>query len=163
MTDHVTVFPPGWRLTDANDNPVSGGTVEFYSPGTSTPLTVYSDKDLTVPIGVTVTTDSSGYPSSGGNKCLVYTTTTALKLILKDANGVALVTHDQFQPVGVTTSGGSGSSVNHVLAKSIDFTVGSTQSGYVFNCDPTGATFQATLLSALTARSEEHTSELQSH
>lgn len=151
MTDHVTVFPPGWRLTDANDNPISGGTVEFYSPGTTTPLTVYSDKDLSTPIGTSVTTDSSGYPASGGNKCIVYTTTAALKLILKDDAGVQIATHDQWQPVGITGSGGSSSTVDHVLSKSTDFTVQSTQSGYVFNCDPTGASFQCTLLSAITA------------
>ena len=151
MTDHATVFPPGWRLTNTNGDPISGGTVEFYSPGTTTPLTVYSDKDLTTPIGTSLTTDSGGYPSSGGNKCIVYTTTAALKLILKDDAGVSLVTHDQWQAFSITTGAGSGSSLQHVLSKSADFTVQSTQSGYVFNCDPTGASFQATLLSAITA------------
>ena len=151
MTDHATVFPPGWRLTNTNGDPISGGTVEFYSPGTTTPLTVYSDKDLTTPIGTSLTTDSGGYPSSGGNKCIVYTSTDALKLILKDDAGVSLATHDQWQAFSVTTGAGSGSSLQHVLSKSADFTVASNQSGYVFNCDPTGASFQATLLSSITA------------
>ena len=40
MTTSVAVFPPGFRVTDANDNPVPGATIEFYSAATTTPSDV---------------------------------------------------------------------------------------------------------------------------
>lgn len=104
MTTSVAVFPPGFRVTDANDNPVSGATIEFYSAATTTPKTVYSDSDLTIPIGTSVTTDAGGYPTSGGNKTLVYVDT-AYKVIIKDADGAVIATHDRVPgPVGGSTS-----------------------------------------------------------
>lgn len=109
MANAVAVFPPGWRLTDSNDDPVSGGTIEFYTAGTTTPKTVYSDNALTVSIGTTVTTDASGYPSSGGNKIIVYTGTADYKVILKKADGTVLATHDNVK--GAVTASGSGSGV----------------------------------------------------
>ena len=108
MTDSVQVFPPGFRVTDANDNPISGATIEFYSAETTTPKTVYSDNGLSVAIGTTVTCDSGGYPSSGGNKTLVYTGTAAYKIIIKDASGVALATHDNVKGAVVSSGTGSG-------------------------------------------------------
>jgi hypothetical protein len=150
MTDSVTVFPPGWRLTDANDDPISGGTIEFYTAGTSTPKTVYSDSALATSVGTSVTTDAGGYPTSGGNKCSIYTTTTALKIILKDAAGSSIVTHENFRPVNITTSSGAGAAAVEVHPKTADFTAVSGDDGYLFQCDPTGGSFQCTLTSAVT-------------
>lgn len=150
MTDSVTVFPPGWRLTDSNDDPISGGTIEFYTAGSSTPKTVYSDSALATSVGTSVTTDAGGYPTSGGNKCIIYTTTTALKIILKDAAGSAIATHDNFRPVNITTSSGTGATDVEVHPKTADFTAVAGDKGYLFQCDPTGGTFQAALTSAVT-------------
>lgn len=150
MTDSVTVFPPGWRLTDANDDPISGGTIEFYTAGSSTPKTVYSDSALATSVGTSVTTDAGGYPTSGGNKCIIYTTTTALKIILKDAAGSAIATHDNFRPVNITTSSGTGATDVEVHPKTANFTAVAGDKGYLFQCDPTGGTFQVTLTSAVT-------------
>lgn len=150
MTDSVTVFPPGWRLTDANDDPISGGTIEFYTAGSSTPKTVYSDSALATSVGTSVTTDAGGYPTSGGNKCIIYTTTTALKIILKDAAGSAIATHDNFRPVNITTTSGTGATDVEVHPKTADFTAVAGDKGYLFQCDPTGGTFQVTLTSAVT-------------
>ena len=112
MTTSVAVFPPGFRVTDANDLPMSGAVIEFYAAGTTTPKTVYSDSDLTVPIGTSVTCDSGGYPSSGGNRVLVYVNENAYKIIGKDADDNTLWEHDDV--LGAITpgtgSGGSGTS-----------------------------------------------------
>lgn len=105
MVASVAVFSPGFRVTDTNDEPINGATIEFYGAGTSTPKTVYTDKDLTVALGTTVTTDAGGYPSTGGNKTLIYTGISPYKIIVKDADGVALYTHDNVQGA---VEGGSG-------------------------------------------------------
>lgn len=94
MTTSVAVFPPGFRVTDANDNPVSGATIEFYAAATTTPKTGHSDFDLLVAIGTSVSTDAGGYPTSGGNKTLVYVDT-SYKVIIKDADGSVIATHDR--------------------------------------------------------------------
>ena len=51
MTDAVQIFAPGDRLTDASGVVVPLGTIEVYTAGTTTPLTVYSDAALSVAIG----------------------------------------------------------------------------------------------------------------
>ena len=60
MTDSVQIFPAGWRLDDADGNPVSGAKLKFYSAGTTTPLSVYADAELATPLGTTVYCDTGG-------------------------------------------------------------------------------------------------------
>jgi len=152
MTNSVAVFPPGWRLTDANDDPVSGGTIEFYTAGTTTPKTVYSDNALTVSIGTTVTTDASGYPSSGGNKIIVYTGTADYKVILKKADGTVLATHDNVK--GAVTAGGSGSGIWNVPVEAkatTTYTVVSGDFGGAKEFDTAGGNSAVVLPTALSA------------
>lgn len=53
----------GWRirLFDSAGNPLYPGRVEFFDATTSLPKTVYADKDLTIPLGTSTTTDLEGY------------------------------------------------------------------------------------------------------
>lgn len=53
----------GWRirLFDSAGSPLYPGKVEFFDATTSAPKTVYSDKDLTIALGTSVTTDLEGY------------------------------------------------------------------------------------------------------
>jgi hypothetical protein len=62
MVDAVQVFPPGFRVTDANDNPVNNAKINFRDAGPGAPKTVYSDAALTVPLGTTVRTRADGQP-----------------------------------------------------------------------------------------------------
>lgn len=153
MTDSITVFTPGWRLTDDSDNPVSGGTLEFYNAGTSTPRTVYTDYGLSTALGTSASTDSSGYPVNGsGTKTLIYTGSTAFKIIAKNALGTTLWTHDNIKGALDTSGFGSGGADSglHVTSKATDFSVATDESGYVYNCDTSGGTFAATLPSSVT-------------
>jgi len=113
MTASVSVFQPGFRVTDANDLPVSGATISFYGAGTTTPKTIYSDYNLTVAIGTSVTTDSGGYPTSGGNKVLVYVDTAPFKVTCTDSLGNTVWSHDNVQGA---ISGSSSSSVTTATA-----------------------------------------------
>ena len=95
MLDSVTLFDPGFRVTDSNGDPVSGAKIKTYLSGTSTPTTVYADSGLTVSLGSTVTCDSAGYPTTDGStKTLVWMGTAAIKLVITDANDATIATHD---------------------------------------------------------------------
>ena len=88
------------RFFDANGNPLSGGTVEFYAPGTSTPKEVYTDSSLSVSAGTSVTLDSVGGMTAflNGN----------YKVRLKDSAGVLVEETDNANPpIATEVSGGN--------------------------------------------------------
>lgn len=78
-------------VTSAN---MSGGTLEFYLSGTATPTNLFSDNAGTS-IGTSITLDSGGMPSSGGNVITLWRDVSiALKLVLKNAAGATISTSD---------------------------------------------------------------------
>jgi hypothetical protein len=112
MADAVNIWPPGFRLPGPNGIPVAAGYAEFYSAGTSDPLTVYADSALTVSLGDTVYTDSAGYfvtAFAGSTKTLVYTGTGLFKTVIFDGLGGS-VTHDNMPGAVVAGVGGGGAS-----------------------------------------------------
>lgn len=153
MTASIPIFSPMVRVTDANGDPVALGTVEFYNAGTSTPKTVYADKELTTSLGTTVSTDSGGYPVTSGNaRTLVYTGTDAFKMIVKDASAATLVTHDNVPgAVIVPDAETSALSETPIVSKTTTYTVVAGDQGTILNCNCTSAAFAVTLLSAVTA------------
>jgi len=77
------------RLTDLEGTALPGGTLEFYIADTSTPLAVYSDPELTVSLGSTLTADAfaliEDFHLAAG---------TAYKTIAKDSGGATKWTRD---------------------------------------------------------------------
>jgi hypothetical protein len=56
---------PGlWPVFDANGDPVSGATINFYEPGTTTPKAVYSSSTLSTSLGTQLTTNAGGEPTT---------------------------------------------------------------------------------------------------
>lgn len=155
MTDAANVLSFLDYIAD-DGLPVSGGSIEFYQAGTSTARTVYSDAALTVSLGTIVYTDSEGFPVStqgGSTRVSIYTGIGAYKVIVKDADGVALITRDNI-PGALDTSGfGTTSALPTVpvSAKTAAYTITTNDRGYLFNANPTGGTFVITLPSAVTA------------
>lgn len=79
---------------NVNGNPDSGGTLEFYRAGTSTPQELYSDADGTS-VGTSVTLNSRGLPEAGGNVVTLYhENTISLKIVWKNASGQTIYTAD---------------------------------------------------------------------
>jgi hypothetical protein len=154
MLDSTTVFDPGFRVTDANGDPVSGAKLKFFNSGTTTPKTVYSDSALSVSLGSTVTCDSGGYPTSDGStKVLVWTGTAAFKVVITDANDVTIATHDGITGAISSAQLGSGTAVwdTDTTAIATDTTLDTTYAGKLINANPTGSAFTLTLPSAITA------------
>lgn len=157
MPDSGIVFTPAGRIVDVAGATVPGGTIEFYSAGTSAPKAVYSDRGLTTSLGATVYLDSGGHPvSSQGSstKVLVYTGSALIKMIVKDANGTTLATYDNVQcAIDTSTFGtgtGTGGAVASVVSRTSDYTIVDADDAKLFNCDPTGGEFTLTLPSAAT-------------
>lgn len=101
MPDSGFVFSPAFRVVTDEIAAAAGGSIEFYAAGTSTPKVVYSTADLTTTsLGSTVYLDSGGHPvaSQGSStKVVIYTGAAAIKMVVKDADGVTLATYDNVQ------------------------------------------------------------------
>lgn len=157
MTDSVRVWDPGFRVLDANGDPVSGAYVEFYDAGTTDAKTVYSDSALSNALGTTVYCDSAGAQvstSGGSTKVEVYVDDQAFKVIIKDADGNTLETKDNCKGAIDTAPFEAGDVTlpkTPVLAKSSDYTVLTTDRGSLINCNCTSADVAITLPSAVTA------------
>jgi hypothetical protein len=84
-------FYPKFQAFTSNGNPLSGGTISTYEPGTTTPKTTYSDKTLATPNTNPITLDSRG-------ECHLYFAG-LVKLVIKDSAGVTIVTEDNYKGV----------------------------------------------------------------
>lgn len=149
MTDSIAVFPPGERILDSSGAVVSGGTLYFYDAGTTSPRTVYSNSTLTTALGVSVVTDSGGYPSTAGNRVLIYTGTTAYKIVCKDAASVELWSHDNIKGA-VDTSAfitSTSSTVTYIVTPvtTAGVWVAADVAGKVFELNASGGDFTRTL------------------
>ncbi len=83
MVDSVAVLPPGWRATGSNNALITDGILAFFDAGTSDPLEVFADADLSISLGVTVNCNNAGYPVSSGNaKTLIYVGVSPYKIRL---------------------------------------------------------------------------------
>ena len=155
MADSVAVFDPGFRVTETDGTPISGAVIKFFSAGTSNPLTVYSDDDLTSSIGVTVTTNSVGVPTSDGGSTasLVYTGTAAYKVRIERADTTLVNEFDNVRGALDTSNflTGSVTATSPILTKSSAYTVVAADLGKTIVVNPSGGNFSVSLLSAGTA------------
>lgn len=105
-----TVMPaPVFYGTDANGNPLSGGKLETYIAGTTTPLATYSDAALTTPHANPVILNAAG-------RATIYLSPTAYKFVLKDSLGNTIYTVDN---VAATPTFGSASDVTGVAGEAL--------------------------------------------
>lgn len=81
-------------ITSAN---MSGGKLEFYLAGTTTPTNLFSDSSGTS-IGSSITLNSGGLPESGGNVITLFRDVDVdLKLVWKNALGSEIATSDNLK------------------------------------------------------------------
>lgn len=156
MPDAVAVLPPGYRLLDANGNPVAGGSLEFFAAGTTNARTVYSDSGLTTALGTVVYLDSGGHPVStqgGTNKVVIYTGTTAYKVIAKDSDGATVWTLDNILGALDTSAFDAEFAKLEIPAtvKSASYTATVADLGKAIDCDTTSGNITVVLPSAVTA------------
>lgn len=142
------------RVTDADGYPVPGAVLYFYEAGTTTPLTVYSDAELTVSLGTSVTCDSGGYPTSDGSTAVsIFVGTTDWKLIVKDGDGATIpsLTRDNMPGADPTvTASDVALPETPVVSRTSTYVILTTDQSKLINADPTGGSFAITLPSAVT-------------
>lgn len=140
------------RVTDDNGNPVSGAVLYFYEAGTSTAKTVYADAGLSVSLGVTVTCDASGYPTSNGTtRTLIYVGTASYKVIVKTSTGTTIATHDNIPGApDIPDAQEVALPETPVVSRTSNYTILSTDQGKLINADCTSGTIALTLPSAVT-------------
>lgn len=99
----LAAFVP--QFVDVSGNPLTGGTLNVYEAGTSTPATLYTDVDGTS-AGSVITLNSRGYPSVSGS---VFTPCgvrgESYKFVLKDSSGATVYTTDNIGETRVTVGG----------------------------------------------------------
>jgi hypothetical protein len=145
------LLPPGFRATDADDNPLAGGYYKFYAGGTTTPKAVFSDAALSTSLGSQVNLNSAGAPVSGSNTpVLIYLNTGTYKAELYDADDTLLFTFDAIpgaeeEEAEVTTA----LPETPVISKTGAYTVTVNERGKLINANPTGGSFAITMPSAV--------------
>lgn len=153
MADSIAILPPGWRALDDSGTLLPGAFLRFYEAGTTTPLPVYADSDLSTSLGAIVTCDAEGYPTSdGATRVLLFTGTDPYKVVLTDADAVTIWSHDDVR--GATASPATSNTatpVAPVTTLTTTHTVETADRGKAFQCVCTGGTFVVTLPSAVTA------------
>ena len=119
-----------------------GATIEFYSAGTTTPLTVYSDRALSTTAGTSVTADAAGVVPERwiGDS-------TDIKLVYKDASGSTRYTRDYFNDSLNSTLLANIAALNGTNGYFIQFTGAATVQAFnLFNTENTWTGTQITQL-----------------
>jgi CBS domain-containing protein len=141
MVDSVQVFDPGFRVTDANGNPVNAAKIKFRVVGGGAPKEVFSDKDLSASLGAIVRTRADGYPvvSFGSDTTvLVYTNITPYHIEITDTNDVPIFPAKDNVRGALDTSGfltaASPSTLSiKVVHQAVNKTLSTADNGKVFN------------------------------
>lgn len=91
-------FMPRASVFDINGDPISGGKLWFYEPGSSTPRATYSDAGLTTANSNPVEANSAGrFPE------IFLTPAVGYKVVLTDANNAVIWTADPYDGDGEET------------------------------------------------------------
>lgn len=107
MTLPLQVAPVAVRqFFNADGSVMTGGTLNYFVTGTTTPLEVFSDSDGNVSLGTIVDIGDQGYPiTSGSAITAIYPPLGGYKEVLKDANGNTIYTADLIENVAETFLG----------------------------------------------------------
>jgi hypothetical protein len=110
------------QVFDGNGDPIVGAKLESYEAGTSTPLSTFSDSDLSTANANPASGATTGNQVTDGNGRLgaIYLKAELYKFVLKDASGVEIWTHDYYDPTGSLSTGLSFSTVAALLAVAKD-------------------------------------------
>lgn len=123
MAIYVPISPVPLQFMDGNGDPLSGATLSFFLSGTSTPTNLFSD-NIGTSIGSSITTNSRGYPESGGNVITLFRDTSVdIKIELDD--GSTVFTSDGLNSeldVLASTANGEGASLVSIEDTAGNFT-----------------------------------------
>lgn len=150
MADSVLFPLSGDRVMDANGDVVSGATLEFYLAGTSTPLTVYQDKDLATPHSASIAT------TSGGLVPEIWLGTSNYKVTIKDSGGAVISGYPRDNRKGALNTSTFGteiaiSEMPVITVTDASYTFLTANAGKLHNVNSSGSSITFNLGSAVTA------------
>lgn len=96
----IAVITSFVQQCDSNGVPLNAGTIDVYAAGTTTPLSLYPNSDLTGSTTNPITLDSSG------RHAIAYIATASYKIVVKNASGTTIYTRDNIDP-GVAVGSGA--------------------------------------------------------
>jgi len=97
----ISIGNPKFQAFDSNGDPLSGGLLYTYEPGTTTEKTTYSDQALSVANSNPIVLNSRGEPTGPANIFIDAST----KFVLKTSAGVEIWTVDSVYPSNNKTLG----------------------------------------------------------
>lgn len=131
----ATLLPPGKQVfNDANGNPLAGGSVYFYVPGTTTPKDTYQDPGATI-------LNANPVILNGSGQAIIYGTG-SYRQIVKDSLGNTIWDQLTADTAASSTSwaGTSGGTANNQTVAAANFTSAAGQIiGFVAGFSNTGA------------------------
>ena len=150
MTDSAIIFRSGdW--VHYNGSVAAGAKLRVYDAGTSNLAAIFNDADLSIPATVV---DGAVVADAGGLLPIAYIGAQSYKIILTTSGGTMIAERDNI-PGALDTAlflaGDFAKPDEDMNAKTANYTVTSNDLGTIINCDPTGGSFDITLLSAITA------------
>lgn len=128
------VLLDGYRITDANGEPVSGGKLYVFEAGTSNPRDVYTEETLTTTHPNPVVSDAGGLLQ---HLSPIYTAEDDLKLRVTDASDVTIWEIDNYS-TGGTGSGSGGDVTRTPLSKTANYTVQAADENSIIVMDASG-------------------------
>lgn len=115
---------PIFQFFDNAGEPLSGGLVYTYAPGTTTPKTTYTDENLSVPNANPIVLDSGG-------RCVIFLTDgQEYKFVVKTSTGVTLKTVDEVKSPSTLNQAGIGAIFYPQTAA--ELAAGVTPSTYIY-------------------------------
>lgn len=156
MTDSIVVLDPAWQMPakPSTQLPYTDGVISFFLASTTTPLEVFSDADLSVSLGTSVSCNSSGYPVSSGNaKTLIYVGSAAYKIQIASADfGGVLFEADEVKGALDTSDFLTSAAVarESVVAESSNRSVGLSDLGKLINVNCSAGALTMTIDAAST-------------
>lgn len=125
---------------------LAGGKLYVYDELTLNERTVYKDADEATPWTQPITLNSAGRLTDP-----VYVPSGNWKYILKTSAGVAVTTEDEIPGAVTIPSATFAKPQSPTLTKASNYTITTTDLGYLIKADPTGGNITLTLPSAITA------------
>ena len=96
------LIPVGYQFLSNSGAPLAGGSLTTYAAGTASPLATFSDDGLSVqnpnPIPLNAAGRCASGTGSGAVEVNVYPQGASYKLVLQDASGTTIWTHDNIDP-----------------------------------------------------------------
>lgn len=133
----------GYQFFDDNGDPLNAGTINTYDAGTTDARTVYKDSSASTAWTQPITLDSAGRLTAS-----VYVPEGSWKYVLKDSGGSTIATVDNIPGATAASSASFAYLQAPNKSKAANYTVTTSDLGYLFSLDATGGSFTLTLPSA---------------